>query len=328
VAAVVRAGNRAVFYRTTSDLGIDYEHVEQQLSTGVAAIIVINYFGFPADIEPLMQMRRAHDFVLIEDWAHSFVRGNALRLTGDRGDAAVYSFAKLVPMYAGGGLRINTHREWRLESLERVPVSHALVGLKRLSEQLTQNAPDGRLRAMLLGLEEWRASRRRQRGSGADSGGASGGGDYVLAAELASSRMSWFSRMILARTDVRALVAVRQRNYRLIASHLPSGPALRPVRPDCPETVCPWAFPVILQDRVTQDRVLRRAGVPVFTFGESLHSAMSECEADVAAEARELSRTLLLIPVHQNLTEADVLRFCSTVRNVLRPGVNGERRSR
>ncbi len=107
VEAVVRAGFQPIFYRIRRDLSIDYEDLFSKVHRDVALILVIHYFGFPADISPLLRERKQLPCYLVEDWAHSFLRGSSLRLRGELGDFALFSFYKLLPMHVDGGIRIN-----------------------------------------------------------------------------------------------------------------------------------------------------------------------------------------------------------------------------
>ena len=108
VEPIVRAGYTPLFYKINEDLSIDYEDLCAKLSSDIAAVVVINYFGFPADIEGILALREKYDYYVIDDWAHSFLDAKSQKLTGDKGDMAIFSFRKLVPSYAGGGLRINS----------------------------------------------------------------------------------------------------------------------------------------------------------------------------------------------------------------------------
>src|SRR5262249_33441033 len=53
VEPVLRAGYEVIFYRVRRDLSMDYEDIASKMSRGVAAIVVINYCGFPVDLAPM-----------------------------------------------------------------------------------------------------------------------------------------------------------------------------------------------------------------------------------------------------------------------------------
>jgi dTDP-4-amino-4,6-dideoxygalactose transaminase len=99
---------------------------------------------------------------------------------------------------------------------------------------------------------------------------------------------------------------------------------MKSISPKLRDDVVPWAFPVLFEDRVRHEQILRRLGVPLFTFGEVLHSELSKTRDHARDEAEALSKRLLLLPVHANLTEADVASYAK----ILMDYVNGIQRGK
>ena len=64
---ILRAGYRVIYYEITPDLKVDCADVLRKLSDDVAAVVLINYFGFPADIDPILADCRASGALIIED---------------------------------------------------------------------------------------------------------------------------------------------------------------------------------------------------------------------------------------------------------------------
>lgn len=102
--AVSAAGARSRFYPVSPDLsatGLD------GLGAAAAAISV-NYFGFPQDLAPFEAHGRRHGSVLIEDNAHGlFSRDSQGRLLGGRAALGIFSLRKSMPLPNGAALAVN-----------------------------------------------------------------------------------------------------------------------------------------------------------------------------------------------------------------------------
>jgi dTDP-4-amino-4,6-dideoxygalactose transaminase len=318
VEPVIRAGYRALFYKINEDLSIAYEDLYAKLSSDIAAVVVINYFGFPTDIDGILALREKYDYYVVEDWAHSFLKGDPERLTGEKGDMAIFSFRKLVPSYVGGGLRINSNEFTGRFSLDRLGGMRSMVILKRLAEEIIENFGDGMLRSAFRYIENKRVDHKQKQVfsvAGPDSrlNGASVSHDDIATAEL-----PWFSKAILHLSDFGSIISTRRRNYRLLDEHLAENTYIHKIFPPLPDYVCPWAYPVWITDRAKYDHQLRKLGVPVFTFGEVLHPLVYKSDSSLIAAVKALSTNLLMIPVHQNLDHDAMVSFCRTINQFFR----------
>ena len=133
--------------------------------------------------------------------------------------------------------------------------------------------------------------------------------------DIATAKLPWFSKAILHLSDFGSISSARRRNYRVLDEHLEENSYLHKVLPPLPDNVCPWAYPVWLNDRGKYDRRLRSLGIPVFTFGDVLHPLLYKSDDKVVAPANALAKNLLMIPIHQNLNEDAILSFCRTINN-------------
>lgn len=315
VEPVLRAGYRPHFYAVNRDLSVNVSELLRQVSKNTAAIVLISYFGFPVGAELVREIRDATDCCIIEDWAHSFLRASPVRLVESIGDAAVLSFSKLVPSWAGGGLLVNNpDRFTRLTPLKPLGTREGLVAVKQLTEEMVENAPPGILRSSGLRLEQARVSLRRFCAGPENRDSNSGNSPIESADYFFETQLPWFARRILAMSDLDALVSKRRRNYELLNRFLRESDHIKKVFPCLPEDVCPWAYPVLVKDRSRWDRVLRSVGVPVFTFGETLHPKLYESDSSLLENACYLSESLLLVSIHQNL-EAETVQLCADRMN-------------
>lgn len=313
VDAILQAGYRPLFYRVTRELTVDSDDVRRKLVDTIAAIVSINYCGFPADIETLLALSRPSGCFIIDDWAHSFLNARTGALTGEKGDAAIFSFYKIVPTGVGGGLRINNPELHYRSSNARVGLRHAGILVKRLIEEMIDNSDNHLVRSGFHRLERIRVRWKRRRAAAGALPILEEKEPYAFDARLAFTRMPWFTQRLLASVDHATLIAVRRHNYELMSRHMRDRAGLCAVFRRLPEEVCPLAYPILLQERSRHDWRLRAAGVPVFTFGETLHPLVFASDARTINDAVYLSQHLLLVAIHQDLSAEVVTQAAQTL---------------
>ena len=323
---VIHAGLEPVYYGIQSDLSIDTEDLRGKLNAETAALIVVHYFGFPPDLEPVRSACHSLGIPLIEDCAHSFLAANPLRLAGGSGDAVVYSIKKLIPSLIGGAYRLNTEYFPEPATPGSASLKDTVVNCKRLFEQGIANLNDPSLTKRIYEtLENYRVRRKKAALKTKQSVPANPVAervsefDYPYDKQLAGATMPAYARKILSSSKLAENADLRRETYRQTMDVLASQARLRTIYPDLPETVVPWALPVRIHDREQIDHRLREIGVPVFSFGETLHPTFHAADVnhtDAFAPARALSRELLCIPVHQALTDTMRNHWASAIREL------------
>lgn len=73
-------------------LNIDPEQVRRAITPRTKAIMPVHYAGHPADMDPLLELARAHGLYVIEDAAHASVATYKGRRIGTLGDYTAFSF--------------------------------------------------------------------------------------------------------------------------------------------------------------------------------------------------------------------------------------------
>ena len=311
VEPILRAGCRVAFYRIRKDLSIDLEDLARKVQGGVKAVLVIHYCGFPVDLSPIIEMRGDRNWFLIEDWSHSFLDARRKELTGGAGDCAVYSFYKQVPTHVGGGLRIFRPGFAVPKPTGNPGIRNSLVILKRLLEQAVENSDAGYAKKLFQSLERKRVENFRKPKADAAIEPA---GNYEFDENLANSGMPRLSKAVLNLSDWPLIIRRRRELFRLWAGSLQSHQGLEKVFGPLSESVCPWAYPVLMKDRSNYDHRLRAKGVPLFTFGETLHPLLRESDSLAREDAEYLSNNLLMLSVEQGLSDASVV-LCSGIIN-------------
>ena len=310
ITPAIQAGLNPVFYRIRRDLSIDVDDLRAKVDVNTAAILVIHYFGIASDLRPF-QVLREGGVALIEDWSHSFLQGTPPTLSGGDSDYRIYSFWKLVPSAVGGGLwrRRNSGAHPPL-ALPLPPLRERVVRLKRLLEEALNHSNYTFAQAVFLRLETMRMALRRPAAAPLTSTEASllpGEAHYSFDLTLANCRMPGLSRRILEAGDFPRLTQKRRDNFKQYGQYLRPSDQMKLLHPALPPDTCPWAFPVLLQQRSEIDHHWRAAGVGLYTFGIYLHSALfKNTDAATIADAQYLSQHLLCLSVHQNISAAQI----------------------
>jgi len=301
VEPVIRAGFQVSFYRIRKDLSVDEDDLSQRLSSRVAAVLVIHYCGFPAPLGAVLEQRDSYDYLVIEDWAHSFLTDLLGPAERPRGDVALYSFYKLVPCLVGGGLHLRNHAVSFEAACRSVGARDTAVIGKRLVEQVVDNSAPSWMRRLFHYGDEKRVALKARLASTRSEATRSIKDADSFDERLAVAGMPWISRAVLQACHLERLHEARRRNYGILLEQLKDTRQLMRMRTGLTEGVCPWGFPVLLDERSRFDHQLKSQGVPLFTFGERLHPLFQETAPALRADAEFLSRNMMLFSVHQNL---------------------------
>jgi perosamine synthetase len=312
VEPVARAGFKAKFYRVRPDFSVDFVDVGEKMSSDVAVLLAIHYFGFPAEMRPFCDLASRHNSYVVEDCAHSFLSRQGETYVGHRGDFALFSYYKFAPSLAGGGLGTNVPEFATKLATGVLPLRDRIVIAKRLFERVLENSPRNPVSRILLALERRRVS---QKPPLAMNTGSSQFVDdpYLFREDLALAGMPGLCRRVLESCNWEEMVITRKRNYQLFGKLIRDTRLMRLPFPDLPDNVCPWAFPILLEERLLHEQSLRALDVPLFTFGEILHPLLEATRDDARKDAEYLSRRLMLLPVHSQLQEEDVYRLAEII---------------
>ena len=300
------AGYRLRYYRLDDHLGIDLADLERRLDKDVSALHVIHYFGRAQPLEPIRQFCDAHRLKLIEDCALSlFTRENG-RWVGSVGDLALFSIYKTLPLPHGGFLVTKQVRS--ANGLRRAPWrSTAMQALDLVNAGLQTHRRGRQLERWLGNVSHWVGQRMGfDRYGTINSGGATW--DQRLLGYRASAGTIWLMQFM----DRDAVVTRRRANFQRLAARL-RGRVPLPF-PELTEGVCPLFFPVFVPDKVRFQRELEALNVQSVNLWDASHPS---CPPELAAEVSHWRRHCLELPIHQELSAADVDRVADAVTTVL-----------
>src|SRR4029450_9545658 len=92
-------------------LNLDPAAVEAAITDRTRAIVAVDMFGFPCDLDPLRTLAERHGLALIEDACESLGAGYRGRPPGGHGPSAVFAFYPNKQMATGEGGVVTTHSE-------------------------------------------------------------------------------------------------------------------------------------------------------------------------------------------------------------------------
>jgi perosamine synthetase len=97
-------------------LNLDPAAVEAAITERTRAIVAVDMFGFPCDLDPLRTLAERHGLALIEDACESLGAEYRGRPLGGHGPSAVFAFYPNKQMATGEGGVVTTHseEEWQL----------------------------------------------------------------------------------------------------------------------------------------------------------------------------------------------------------------------
>lgn len=165
VATIIYAGARPVLVDIDPrTFNMNPATIEARITSRTKAIVPVHLYGQPADMDPIMEIARRHNLVVIEDAAQAHGAKYKNRPAGSIGDIACFSFypAKNLGAYGEGGAvttsnpeyarTIRMLRDWGQDR----KYHHVLHGYNYRMEGL-QGAI---LRVKLRHLEKWTEARR------------------------------------------------------------------------------------------------------------------------------------------------------------------------
>jgi dTDP-4-amino-4,6-dideoxygalactose transaminase len=313
VEPVVLSGASCRFYDVSRRFRIDGPSLERELSSRTRMLVVIHYFGFPQPLDRLRRMCDERNVVLVEDCCHALYSGHVDRPVGQDGHLALFSFRKTLPVVDGALLVANDERI-ALPTLDRGPGWRYRARVcKWTVDRLLRR--EGALDGEPLEPADERAPRPTIASRLADGSTADGWlYGYDVNPSLSRCRGTGPTCWIASRLDPESIRSARRRNYAQLLDRLGGAKRVRVPLDELPAGACPWTFPLDAAGIGGLDRKLRARGVPAFTFGEALHSALPE---GIFHDAEHLALNLVQLPVHQGMTSGQLDSIAGAVRSTI-----------
>ncbi|OFW06449.1 MAG: hypothetical protein A3I61_20070 [Acidobacteria bacterium RIFCSPLOWO2_02_FULL_68_18] len=280
LAAISVLGASPAFYHVTSQLGAV---LAADGGRSAKAVVAVNYFGFPQELDTFRQYCARTGAALIEDNAHGLLsRDESGQWLGSRGDAGVFSFRKTIAVPGGGALVLRRRQEMPPAAPVR-PVRRVL--LRHHTKQACRRVA-GRL-GPVRAAAAISAIRRVRQSFVPESTGSSHRDDETRI-PIAPDPPAFVSRHITAADP--ALESERRRALYGLASRILEAADAVPVYPRLPPHVVPYGYPVFAAPSRVPDITARlaRHGLPLLRWPDLPEA--------VASAAPEHYRHLMVVP--------------------------------
>jgi perosamine synthetase len=143
--AILETGAIPVFADILYDtLNIDPKSVEEKISKKTKAIMCVHYAGNPVDLDELREVAKRYELPLIEDSAHAMASEYRGQTIGSTGDVATFSFQCVKIVTCGDGGIVTTTSEELYEKINRLTWYGIDKEIKPISKlDPFPHAPDG-----------------------------------------------------------------------------------------------------------------------------------------------------------------------------------------
>lgn len=313
VEPILQYGAEVIFYNVKRDCSVDFADIEAKIDRQTRAVLVIHYFGFPQPIQKIQDLCAHRKLYLVEDCAHVLsgqIGGGDL---GSFGDVSIFSWRKFLPIYDGGYLVINNPKIKLEYSLAKHKPLLSLKVAKNVFDKLIDDSVVkgiSRLLRFLYGLARYLMKISRGELDVLRINNRSV--DFDIS--LVNLQMSGLSNYILRNIDLSAVIKKRRMNYLYLLKELSSLPRIVPLFREIPEGLCPWVFPVLINSCEDFHLVLRSRGISAFTWGGVIHPKLP---LDEFPDATYLYQNLVLLPIHQDLANAEMQSMIRTISEAL-----------
>ncbi len=130
--SVIWAGAKPIYIDIDESFNIDPRLIEKAITPKTKAIIVQHTFGYPAQMNAIVELAKKHNIKVIEDCAHSLGAKYNNQLVGTFGDAAILSFGrdKMISSVSGGAtITSSTELAKKLEELSTTALENSVFSI-------------------------------------------------------------------------------------------------------------------------------------------------------------------------------------------------------
>ena len=290
------AGAKVVLYRVDRKANADLENIFRRVTPATRVVYITHFFGWPQQIREISEWCKGRGIYLVEDCALSLFSAGLNNGMGKTGDAAIYSFAKSLPVPDGGALVLakdawKENRKLRSPGLRSVFLSTLPLAKKWFMHENKFWQHSDLMRRLLS-----KSYMKKPRGEGGEARPA-----MLKSNNFDEQKADWstsrLATSILKATDPRDVVKKRRHNYQYLHESLAEVSSFQLLFENLPGDVCPQSFPAYVKDRDRWCGFLEASGILVGGW-PGYHPGFKWEEYP---EACDLKSNLITLPVHQNL---------------------------
>lgn len=322
VNSVLKAGLNPVYIDFTPDsYRLDPNSIESQITDKTKFILLQHTFGFPEDVESIQQLAKKYNLIIIEDLAHSFLGKYSNQYLGTFSDSAFLSFGsnKILSCLRGGAAitknqKLSRQLQENLEQLEQYPVGktykhHLKYFTFFIAQKLYFFLKIGKIIMWLLSKlrlapKVISISEKHSWTSQIES--------YQISDSLAHICLKQFQR-------IPANIKTRQSIANIYKQELQSTPEVKTF--DISEGQVSLFYPILVADPARLQTVLKRfnvilnldwTGSPISPNMKSFKKYEYDLSKTPVAQAQ--AKQLVLLPLHQNMTEKKAIKVTSLIK--------------
>ena len=308
VESVLYLGAEARFYPMTADLRPDFSAMQDLVADGaVRTLLMTHYFGFANALDAARQFCEKHEMALIEDCAHAFYGEHEGHVLGTVGHFSVASAWKFLPLRDGAMLRDNTGMSAAMD-LKRQPMKDEIKAMVSILQDWTA----ARLNKAVLPEMDAGWLNRRALEISAVIPERKGKGDIQFLPNLVGMAGLATSCWMVAHAAHEQVMRRRRENYQHWLAGVQGLQGVRPLFPELPDGVVPYAFPLLTDAGGLVFHALKLAGIPIWRWEDV---AKTECPVSLDYRLR-----LLQLPCHQDLSREEIDWMLGMLRGVV-PGL-------
>ena len=282
------------FYAIEETLAPDFADLEARLDDDTAAVMSVNYFGFPQPgLERIASLTDEYGCYHIDDNAHGPISVADGTLLGTDGDLGITTLRKLLPVPDGAILyRVadEVDRRYAPSSLAGSTDRIAAADCRFVTSSAAETALGSLYRSLEAIVDD----------------GADGPASVNPAAryEATKAPMSKLTALVTAAADPAAIRTARRENYRTWNRALSDRDDVTVFYERLPTGISPYEFPVRAHDPDAFLAALHDCGVVGAHTWPILRQSVFE--ADGYDTATRLSREVVTLPVHQGIEPAAI----------------------
>lgn len=290
-------GIEARFYAVSMNLQPDIIDIRKKIDKKTRGILVVNYFGFPQDIEGIESICRKHRLYLIEDNAHGLLSEKNSRLLGTFGDIGFSSIWKILPIPNGTILFVNndelmdskgdtvrsTASQDQFPKVSKINIYTHVLGSLLSSLELRYG-----FRAEFIRDVYRKLYPRVERNSRNSS----------QLFEDSKVRVSEVSLKIAQHINLKDVYMQRRENYDFWLDRAYMRKDMHSIFKDLSEGVCPLSFPVIVEEVESFLQEMLHKGIPAHRWPPLPKEIRGNPEYPTA---NFLAEHVVVLPVHQSV---------------------------
>jgi len=305
-------GMKAVMYRIDGKLKIDVEDLCKRITNKTRIIYVTHYFGWPQPLEDIKKICRNNNVYLIEDCALSLFSNGSDGPIGVDGDGAIHSFRKTLPVPDGAALTLPSNYDINSQPNSQpafgVIAKETLPYIIRWLISSSQNVPIVSKPLFYVGNNLSKIEPESPFSENLDMPK-----DYYFSEHIMSWTISKISAGILNSIDPHTIFKIRRKNFKRLHGGIFEMNNIKLLLGDLPDGVCPLLLPLEVPDVFTWIRKLNMAGIKAIRWWEGFNRKLNW---DDFPEAKNLKQELLVLPVHQHLSDDDIDYMIASIKKI------------